>query len=185
MKHCINLDFVVIDWSKSWNKNDDCSVRWNFKVVWQLLSMLDLCILLMSSWRSPSLIVLFVLGWRRFFESSWEHVIGQLPSTALHQIMISIMIYFGKWICQMFIILLCTLSGLLCSTKSVIGQVRGICSRTWQGGLPTDDCFCSRTLNFAFIFECWHSLLRLIPCLQLPSVQGGSWEGGWGGGSGW
>ena len=184
MKHCINLDFVVIDWSKSWNigKNDDCSVRWNFKVAWQLLSMLDLCILLMSSWRSPSPIVLFVLGWRRFFESSWEHAIGQLLSTALQQIIIGILIYFGNWIC---IISLCTLSGLLFSTKSVIGQVRGICSRTWQGGLPTDDCFCSRTLNFAFISECWHSLLRLIPCLQLPSVQGGSWEGGWGGGSGW
>ena len=84
MKHNKHkFSFRYINFLKVHGKNDDCPGRWNFKVVWQLLSMLDLCTLLMSSWRSPSPIVLFVRAWRRFFGSSWEHVIGQLPCTAL------------------------------------------------------------------------------------------------------
>ena len=109
-------------------------------------------------------------------------------STALH----SFDVYhlytsiYGRWICTLPIFSLHTLAGLLCSTRSIIGQVRGICSPTWQEGLLFHNCLLhSITLNFAFIIiECWHSLLRLIPYLQLPAVQSGSREGGGGGGGG-
>ena len=58
-------------------------------------------------------------------------------STALH----SFDVYhlytsiYGRWICTLPIFSLHTLAGLLCSTRSIIGQVRGICSPTWQEGL--------------------------------------------------
>ena len=181
-----------MNWIKSqaiWSnvKYHYCNGRWNFKVVWQLLSMLDPCTLLTSSWRSPFLIVLFVLGWRRFFESSWEHVIGQLPSTAFLIIIGLLQFYCMRWQISMQIEHICHAypvpTGLLCWTKSSIGQVRGICSHTWQGGFIFHNCFPSKALNFAFDMECWH--LMLIPCLQLPSVQSGSREGGGSGGGGW
>ena len=47
---------------------------------------------------------------------------------------------YGRWICTLPIFSLHTLAGLLCSTRSIIGQVRGICSPTWQEGLHFHNC---------------------------------------------